>query len=54
VPHTFAFTGDEPTRFLDLHSPSCGYGAFVRGLHEARDEDELAAVRAAFDPVAAG
>jgi mannose-6-phosphate isomerase-like protein (cupin superfamily) len=54
VPHTFAFTGDEPTRFLDLHSPSCGYGAFVRGLHEARDEDELAAVRAAFDQVAAG
>lgn len=52
VAHTFAFMGDEPTRFLDLHSPSCGFGAFVRGLHEARDEDELAAVRAAFDQVA--
>ena len=50
--HTFAFTGDRPTRFLNLHSPSSGYGAFVRGLHEARDEAELAAVRAAFDQVA--
>ncbi len=52
VSHTFAFTGDRPTRFLNLHSPSSGYGAFVRGLHEARDEAELAAVRAAFDQVA--
>jgi len=48
VPHTFAFTGGE-TRFLNLHTPSCGYGDFVRGLHEARTDEELAAVRAAFD-----
>jgi quercetin dioxygenase-like cupin family protein len=49
TPHTFAFTGSEEARFLNLHTPSCGYGAFLRGLHEARTDDELAAVRAAFD-----
>ena len=49
TPHTFAFTGSGEVRFLDLHTPSCGYGAFLRGLHEARTDDELAAVRAAFD-----
>ena len=53
VPHTFALTGDEPVRLLDLHSPSCGYGAFLRGLHEAQTDEELAAVRAAFDQVPA-
>jgi quercetin dioxygenase-like cupin family protein len=54
VTHTFAFAGGEATRFLNLHTPSCGYGAFLRGLHEAKTGDELAAVRAAFDqePVA--
>jgi mannose-6-phosphate isomerase-like protein (cupin superfamily) len=49
VPHTFAFDGDEPVRFLNVHTPSCGYGAFLQGLHEARTDAELAAVRAAFD-----
>jgi quercetin dioxygenase-like cupin family protein len=49
VVHTFAVTGDEPARFLDLHAPSCGFGDFVRGLHSATNEDELRAVRAAFD-----
>jgi uncharacterized cupin superfamily protein len=53
VAHTFAFTGDDPVRFLNLHTPSCGYGAFVRGLHEASSEDELMDVRAAFDQVPA-
>jgi quercetin dioxygenase-like cupin family protein len=53
VPHTFAFTGDEMVRFLNLHTPSCGYGAFLRGLHEARTDVELAAVREAFDQEAA-
>jgi quercetin dioxygenase-like cupin family protein len=53
VPHTFAFTGDAPARFLNLHTPNCGYGAFLRGLHQARSDDELAAVRAAFDQVPA-
>jgi mannose-6-phosphate isomerase-like protein (cupin superfamily) len=49
VPHTFAPTGSDEVRFLDIHTPSCGYGAFLRGLHEARTDEELAAVRAAFD-----
>ena len=53
IPHTFAFSGTGPVRFLNLHTPSCGYGAFLRGLHEARTDDELAAVRAAFDQVPA-
>jgi quercetin dioxygenase-like cupin family protein len=48
VPHTFAFSDGE-TRFLNLHTPSCGYGDFLRGLHEATTDDELAAVRARFD-----
>jgi mannose-6-phosphate isomerase-like protein (cupin superfamily) len=53
TPHTFAFTGPDEVRFLNLHTPSCGYGAFLRGLHEARSDEELAAVRAAFDQVPA-
>jgi quercetin dioxygenase-like cupin family protein len=53
VSHKFEFTGTQLTRFLDLHTPSCGYGAFLRGLHEARSDDDLAAVRAAFDQVPA-
>jgi quercetin dioxygenase-like cupin family protein len=53
VPHLFEFTGSEPARFLNFHTPSCGYGAFLRGLHEATTDGELAAVRAAFDQVPA-
>ncbi len=49
VVHTFAVTGDDRARFLDFHVPSFGFGDFVRGLHAARDESELKAVRAAFD-----
>jgi len=49
VVHTFAATGDEPARFLDIHVPSSGFGDFVRGLHAARTEDERQVVRAAFD-----
>lgn len=49
VVHTFAVTGDKRARFLDLHVPSQGFGDFVRGLHSARNEEELRAVRAAFD-----
>jgi hypothetical protein len=51
VPHTFSFPGSNPVRFLDIHTPSCGFGAFLRGLHGARTDDELAAVRAGFDQV---
>ena len=49
VGHTFAPTGDEPARYLDVHTPSCAFGTFVRGLHQTRTADELSAVRAAFD-----
>jgi hypothetical protein len=49
VPHSFAFSGDTPVRFLDLHTPSRGFGAYLRALHQARDEDELRAARAVFD-----
>jgi mannose-6-phosphate isomerase-like protein (cupin superfamily) len=53
LPHSFSVPGAEPVRFLDVHTPSCGYGAFLRALHDARDERELAAARAAFDQVPA-
>lgn len=49
VVHTFSITGDTRAHFLDMHAPSCGFGDFVRGLEAARGEDELRAVRAAFD-----
>jgi mannose-6-phosphate isomerase-like protein (cupin superfamily) len=49
VPHTFAPSGPEEAHFLDVHAPSRGFGDFVRALHAARDEDELAAARARFD-----
>jgi quercetin dioxygenase-like cupin family protein len=49
VVHTFAVTGDGRARFLDIHVPSSGFGDFVRGLHAARSENDLQAVRAAFD-----
>lgn len=47
VVHTFRTDGE--ARFLDLHTPSSGYGAFVRALSAAGDEAELARARAAFD-----
>ncbi len=51
--HTFAFPGTEDARFLSVHTPSYGWGAFLRALHNARTDDELAAAGAAFDQVAA-
>ena len=53
VAHTFAPAGSEEARFLNLHTPSCGFGDFLRALHSARGEDELAAARARFDQVPA-
>jgi mannose-6-phosphate isomerase-like protein (cupin superfamily) len=53
IPHTFELRGTEQVRFLDIHAPSSGFGDFVRALHGARDEDELAAARARFDQVPA-
>jgi quercetin dioxygenase-like cupin family protein len=54
VVHTF--TTDGGARFLDFHSPSSGYGSFLRALTTAADEDEQAQARAAFDqhPAPAG
>jgi mannose-6-phosphate isomerase-like protein (cupin superfamily) len=48
VPHTSVLSGAE-TCVLNLHTPSCGFGAYVRGVQEAQTDAELAAVRAAFD-----
>ncbi|MBD0330843.1 MAG: cupin domain-containing protein [Thermoleophilia bacterium] len=49
VPHSLAVDGSAAARFLDLHTPSCGFGRFLRGLSAARSDDRLAALRAAFD-----
>jgi quercetin dioxygenase-like cupin family protein len=49
VVHTFAATGGEQAHFLGIHVPSSGFGDFVRAFHAARDEDEIRALRAAFD-----
>ena len=32
VAHVYACTGSGEARFLELHTPSCGYGDFVRSL----------------------
>ncbi len=48
VPHTFAFPGDDPVDFLDLHTPSCGFGASLRAYHRAGDDDVRTAA-AGFD-----
>lgn len=49
VVHTFAVTGDRQAHFLDVHVPGRGFGDFVRGLQAAQSEEDLRAVRAAFD-----
>jgi mannose-6-phosphate isomerase-like protein (cupin superfamily) len=49
VPHSFAFPGEDRVGFLDLHTPSCGFGDLLRAAHEASGEDERSAARAAFD-----
>jgi quercetin dioxygenase-like cupin family protein len=55
IPHALAFPGNGPARFLEMHTPSRGFGSFLRALHETRDEDEASA---AFDqedaPLTAG
>jgi mannose-6-phosphate isomerase-like protein (cupin superfamily) len=53
VPHTHAFPGNRPVRFPELHTPNSGYGSFLRALQQARDDEELAAMRTAFDQVPA-
>jgi quercetin dioxygenase-like cupin family protein len=49
VAHSFAPSGKEPARYVNLHTPSRGFGDFTRAIVAARDEGELAAARAAFD-----
>ena len=51
--HTFALPGSEDVTFLSVHTPSFGWSDFLRALHNARDDAELAAAREAFDQVAA-
>jgi len=46
VAHALACTGDDETRFLEIHTPDSGYGAFVRALASGADD---AQARAAFD-----
>jgi mannose-6-phosphate isomerase-like protein (cupin superfamily) len=48
VPHALSFPGSEPARLLNVHTPNCGFGAFLRTLHDRGDE-VAAASRAAFD-----
>ena len=48
VPHKVAVRGPRRARFLNLHSPSSGFGRFLRSLDEDAD-DTLAATRAGFD-----
>jgi mannose-6-phosphate isomerase-like protein (cupin superfamily) len=47
VPHAYPAAGDRPVRFLVLHTPNAGFGAFVRGLRDAGADD--AAGRSGFD-----
>ena len=53
VLHTVSSSGAERVRLLDVHTPSCGFGAFLRALGDAGNEDRAAA-RAAFDQQATG
>jgi quercetin dioxygenase-like cupin family protein len=46
VPHSISFP--EPSRVLNVHTPSCGFGAFLRALHGGADE-QTAAERSGFD-----
>lgn len=48
VPHSISFPGPEAVRYLELHTPGCGFGDFLRALSDAGDE-EAAAALASFD-----
>ena len=50
--HTFWFPGTTGARFLTVHTPSFGWGDYLRALDRARTDDDLVAARAAFDQVA--
>ena len=48
APHAVAYSA--PVRLLVVHAPACGFGAFLRALDGAEDED-VAVARAGFDQV---
>jgi quercetin dioxygenase-like cupin family protein len=39
TPHVLASAGQDEVRFLELHTPSCGYGAYVRALASSGQAD---------------
>jgi uncharacterized cupin superfamily protein len=47
--HRYECTGTDETRFLEVHTPSCGYGSFLRSLDEPGTDEELSAENGAFD-----
>jgi mannose-6-phosphate isomerase-like protein (cupin superfamily) len=47
-PHSLSFPGSGTAHYLEMHTPSRGFGAFVRALHDAEDE-QAGADNAAFD-----
>jgi mannose-6-phosphate isomerase-like protein (cupin superfamily) len=49
VPHALAFPGEEPVRFLDLHTPSCGFGGFLRAVHGAGGAQASPSAASGFD-----
>jgi mannose-6-phosphate isomerase-like protein (cupin superfamily) len=49
APHALAFPGEDPVRFLDLHTPSCGFGAFLRAVHGAGGGQASPSAPADFD-----
>ena len=42
VPHSVSSAGTEPVRLLEVHAPSCGFGAFLRGLRDAGFDEQPA------------
>lgn len=48
APHSLAARGHRTARFLSVHAPSCGFGAFIRVLGAGGD-DGVATRRAVFD-----
>jgi len=53
LPHTFSATNGGSALFLSIHTPSRGFGAFLRGFLEAGLAPERAAEQAGFDQVPA-
>ena len=49
VPHSLSLPA-EPVRYLNLHTPGCGYGAFLRGRADF-DQEPANLRRAGGDPL---